>query len=247
MAEKLNAEDLAVIAEFNRQYKAVLETINRATQFKLGDFLVLYISDYQGNMQLQKNSYGAPVKYKVVHVTEEGIGFVKKVNKKGTPIGEISSLAGTQNDEYRDMTQTFRFELDPDYADSIILQENYDPAHLHRSKKDIWKAVTDHNKNCKIKTANLQDVVDYFKLVNIGDTLWTSNSGFYLVQDKKTMTPKDFNNKAKWNDQTRIKGPFVIVLTVRDKKGKVRDVSPDFFWGKALYKERPRTYKELNI
>jgi len=243
----LTYDDKAFIDEFDRQYNSIIETLDRAKQFKLDDYLILYISNPGGALELQKNSYGAPIKYKVVHVNPSGIPFIKRVNKKGGPVGPIFSCAGSKDDTYRTIEQKFEFALDPDYADSILLQDQYDPAHLHRSKKDIWKAVTDHNKSCKVSTMFTSDIVSFFTTVNIGDMIWTSNISHYLVQDKRTMSPKDFNAGAKWRDQTRMKGPFVLVLTVRDKKGKVKDICPDFFHGKALYKERPRTYKELNI
>jgi hypothetical protein len=244
---QLSSQDKLFIEEFNKQFNAIFDTLERAKQFKLDDYLILYISGYDGVMRLDLNSYGAPNKFKVVFATEHGIPFIKRVNKKGEPVGSIYSCVGTQNDSYRKMDQKFQFELDPDYADSILLQDEYDPAQLHRSKKDIWKAVTDHNKNVKVKTEDVKDVVNFFKEVNIGDMVWTSNIGHYLIQDKKTMTPKDFNDKAKWADKTSMRGPLIQVLTIRDKKGKVKDVSPNFFHGKALYRERPRTYKELNI
>ena len=199
-------------------------------------------------MTLQKNSYGAPIKYKCVYTSKHGIPFVKRINKKGNPTGKIySCMGGLETDDYDNNSQPFEFTLDPDYADSILLQDGYDPVQLHKSKKDIWKSVTEHNKSVKIPTWEMKEVTKFFGDVVIGDTVWTSNVSFYLVQDKKTISPSDFNHKAKYRERTRLRGPFIQILTVLDKKGKVRDISPDFFHKKALYKERPRTYKELNI
>jgi hypothetical protein len=245
---KLSANDLETIKEWNDSFGRAIEAIEKAKQLAIGDFLVLYVGNDIKSMKLQLNSYGAPVKYKVVHSTEHGIPFLKKVNKKGTPVGQIySCTGGLDSDDYRYSGQSFEFRLDPDFADAILLDDEYDPAQLHRSKQDIFKAVTKHNKEVKLNTSTIQDVVAVFQNAQVGDTLWTSNAGFYLIQDKTTMTAKDFNDKAKWSEQTRIKGPYVIVLTVRDKNSKVRQISPDFFHHKALYKERPRTYKELKI
>ena len=245
---QLTPDDFLVINEFSRIFEPGLEAIEKARQIAVGDFLILYLGDHTGAMAVQKNSYGAPVKYKVVFSSKHGIPFVKRVSKNGTPVGKIfSCMGGLETDTYRYAGQKFEFTLDPDFADSILLQDEYDPANLHRSKKDIWKAVTEHNKSCKIKTYEIKDVTTFFKAVNIGDTVWTSNISYYLIQDKKTMSPKDFNSNVKREYETRLKGPFITILTVRDKKNKVRDICPDFFWQKALYKERPRTYKELNI
>lgn len=244
---QLNSEDLGVVHQFNEAYEAILTTVERAKQFKLDDYLVLYVGDHTGHMQIQTNSYGAPAKYKVVHVTDLGIAFVKRTSKKGEPVGRLYSCCGTEADEYRNMNQRFEFVLDPDFADSLLLQDEYDPAQLHRSKQEIWKAVTEHNKTCKVPTQDIKDVVGFFKNVNVGDTLWTSYNGNLLVQNKVTKSPSDFNKSTKYRYHTRMKGPFVTVLTVRDKRGNVKDITADAFLQKTLYTERPRTYKELNI
>jgi hypothetical protein len=246
----ITAEDQAVIDSFNHKFEAYFDAMEKARQIQVGDYLVLKLANYDNEpLKIQTNSYGAPVKYKVVHSTKHGIPFVKRVNKKGIPVGRIYSCTGSlESDTFKKYSgQKFEFALDPDYADAILLQDDYDPANLHRSKKDIWKAVTDHNKACKVKTSDIKDVISFFSTVNIGDTLWTSNVSHFMVRDKKIMSPKDFNAKASWRFMTKIKGPYVPVLTVVDKSGKIRDISPDFFHRKALYKERPRTYKELNI
>jgi hypothetical protein len=244
---KLTYEDQAFVDNFDKQFKSIIDTLEKAKQFKLDDYLVLYVSDARGVMQLKNNSYGAPVKYKVVYVNSNGIPFIKQVNKKGNPIGNIFSCVGSREDTFRSMEQTFEFMLDPDFADSILLQDQYDPAHLHRSKKDIWKAVTEHNKACKVPTHQFKDVLDFVRSVNVGDTVWTSNISYFLIQDKKALSPVDFNKTAKSQFRTSSRGPFVTVLTLRDKKGKIKVVPPDFFCYKAIYRERPRTYKELNI
>jgi hypothetical protein len=246
----LTAQDKELIERLEGAYKTALEafeTVERAKQFKMDDYLILLVSDDDGVMQVSKNSYGAPIKYKVVHISDRGIPFIKVTNKKGSPIGKLYSSCGAWEDTYRLMGQKFKFELDPDFADSLLLQDEYDPAQLHKSKMDIWKAVTEHNKKCRVATQELKDVVSFFKQVNVGDILWTSNNGFLLVQDKKTMSPGDFNRGVKYRYQTRQRGPFVTVLTVRDKSGKVKDITADTLWNRALYRERPRTYKELNI
>lgn len=244
----LTTADHQVINEFNSKYEAGLDALEKAKQLQVGDFLILNLWDYKGDKSLHKNSYGAPIKYKVVTASKHGIPFIKKVNKKGEPIGKLYTCMGMlESDDYRIDGQKFEFELDPDFADSLLLQDQYDPATLHKSKKDIWKSVTEHNKACKVKTGTIQEVVLFFNAVNVGDTLWTSNVSHYLIQDKKTMSPQNFNNSIKHYHGTRIKGPHVIVLTLLDKKGKTKDITADFFHCKALYKERPRTYRELNI
>jgi hypothetical protein len=247
--EKMSSDDQKVVQDFNDKFKAGLDAMEKAKQISVGDFLILYVGNQAAEMKVQTNSYGAPIKYKVVYSSEHSIPFVKRVNKNGTPTGRLfSCIGGLDSDTFRDPGQRFEFVLDPDYADAILLEDKYDPAQLHKSKQDIFKAVTQHNKANKINTSTMMVVDQFFQTVNVGDTLWTSNTSFYLVQGKKTIFAKDFNENRKWKDCTRLKQSAPItILTVRDKNSKEKEIPPDFFWGKALYKTRPRSYKELNI
>ena len=246
MSYKLTHDDKSKIEEFSKKFENTLENIERAKRFKVGDYLILYIWDYHNVKSLQVNSYGAPIKYKVVYTSKHGIPFVKLVNSKGTPHGTLFTVLGTEADDvsFRRHAINFEFDLDPDYADSIILQDEYDPAVLHKNRKDIWKAVTQHNKNAKISTHDIKDVITFIKTVQVGNTLWTSALSHYLVQGKTSMSTGAWNAQAKENYKTRLRGT-VDVLTILDRKGKVINVTADFFHWKALYKERPRSYKEL--
>jgi hypothetical protein len=240
-------EDQLIIDGFNKRFEEGLEALEKAKQLAIGDYLILYVTNDENKLILQRNSYGAPVKYKVVHTSKQGMPFMKKVNKRGEPVGHVYSCMGTLETDDFSAGKAFQFELDPDFADSLLLQDKYDPATLHKSKRDIWKAVTEHNKASKIPTSNFNDVVNFFTAVQVGDTLWVSNQSHYMVRDKNLLSAVDHNVKVKWRFRTRQKGPHIVVLTVADKNGKVLDITADFFYGKALYKERPRTYKELNI
>jgi hypothetical protein len=244
MAKKptLTVEDKRCIEEWNEQFGRALGALEKAKQLNVGDYLVLYCGQDPNTLKLQINSYGAPTKYKVVTVADYGIPFIKKVNKKGTPVGALQSVTGSlESDDYRYAGSHFEFRLDPDFADALILEDEYDPSQLHKAKQEIFKAVTKHNKEVKINTSTLSHIVAHFQTVKIGDILWTSNSGHYLVQDMKTISVK------KYSHYTNLKGPFIQVLTIKDKNGKNREVTADFFLCKALYRERPRTYRELKI
>ncbi len=246
---QLSSEDKLILDDFVQLFEAGFEAIEKAKQIAVGDYLILHLHDpVRNEMVQQKNSYGAPIKFKVVYCSKHGIPFVKRVNKKGEPVGRLFSCMGALHTDYfHKPGQKFEFSLDPDYADSILLQDEYDPAQLHKSKKDIWKTVTDHNKAHKIKTRHMNDVIAFVSTVKVGDMLWTSRTGYFLVQNIAIKSPRDFNATAKHIDRTHLKLATIVVLTIKDKKGTVKDVAPNFFYWKALYRERPRTYKELNI
>lgn len=238
----LSTTDLIDIDQFDKVFNTWLDDIEHCKKFKIGDYLIVYSRDGDRGRTLHINSYGAPVKYKVVHQNRHGIPFIKTVNAKGEPQGSIFCMVNDHPSlEIRNRLQ---FELDPDYADSIILEDEYDPAVLHRDKKDIFKAVTAHNKACKIKTTSvIADVVPFLNTVRAGDTLWTSSLSYYLIQDVQTMSVGAWKAMSK-NNYTRLRGDIKI-LTIVDKKGKVQTVNADFFHCKALYNDKPRSYNEL--
>lgn len=250
MAKKkpsITPEEKSRIDDQDKSIRETLDSLERAKQFKVGDFLILWWSGGENRWNLDKNSYGAPNKYQVVYVTESGIPWMKKINANGTPIGEIMSGVGDIDDGYLDNGTGARWELDPDYADSLLLQDEYNPAQLHDNRKVLWKEVTEHNKLYKVPTQEIPQIVDFFKTLKAGDIIWTSNISHLVVQDIKILAKADALKLVNYRFSSRVKGPFVLVTTIVDKKGVVKDVAADFFYRKALYRERPRTYKELNL
>lgn len=244
----ITPEEMRLICEQDAHYSAIVDSFERAKQFKVNDFLILMIRDGIGGWATEKNSYGAPIKYKVVYTSESGIPFMQEVNAHGTLIGNIiCGLDHLDDGCYIDHGQVPRWQLDPDYADSLLLQQEYDPSLLHNNRKQIWKEITEHNKKAKINTQGIPQIVDFLKTLKQGDTIWTSNVSHYMVQDIKLLSKSETSKIIKENFRSRVKGPFVLVATIVDKKGVVKDVAADFFYYKALYKERPRSYKELNL
>lgn len=244
---KLNQEELQHIEAINRSYKLTLETFERAKQFKSGDYLIMsYIND-DGTLSKDVNSYGVPRKFIVVDAQDNGAPFVKEINAKGTPIGEISCiLTNIDNDSYLDDSSSPTFwELDPDYADSILLAQDYDHAQLHNTKKVQWKEVTEHNKKAKVSTESMSDIDNFLNTIQPSYTIWTSHVSHYTINKMELMPRADANKVASISQ--RVKGSMIMILTMTDKKGNTKVVAPDFFWRKALYRERPRTYKELNL
>lgn len=246
----LTPEQMRIIRQSELEINEIIKVIDNSRSFKNGDYLVLYLTGEGNQLKQSVNCYGAPIKYQVVHTSESGISFIMKLNKAGKPTGSLMSTVGMlDNDDYRfsGSSDNFEFRLDPDYADAILLEDNYDPAVLHKSKKDIWKAVTDHNKLNKINTKKIENITDFFRAISNGDMMWTSSKNYYIVKDKKHVSKHDAHKIVQNISFHRVKGPLVMVLTLQDKKGNLKEVAADFFYYKALYKQCPRSYKELKI
>ena len=247
---KLSHNETIVLKNYREDFVDTMRIYNEALQFKLGDYVILKEDPTDGDdenvkLVVRANSYGTPVKFKVVYVNEDGHPFIKQVNKTGNTIGELMSMTGTAGTDSYGWSD-FKFELDPDYADAILLGETYDAAKEHKSKQEMWKAITKHNKASKINN-EVSNLIKFFDTVKIGDTLWNSINKFYLVEDIVKMSKKEFNNLKNNKFKTSIRGSMPItVLTVKEPNGNRQMITADFFCYKALYKDRPRSYKELN-
>jgi hypothetical protein len=158
----------------------------------------------------------------------------------------MPGVGGADSDDFMTDAMPVKWELDPDYADSLLLQDEYDHATLHKNKKQIWKDITAHNKAAKIATDDIGSIINFLKTLKSGDIIWTSNVSHYMIRDVKSV-PRAEANKLAGGVGMRIKGPIILVVNMVDKKGVARDITADFFYHKALYKERPRAYKELNL
>jgi hypothetical protein len=226
--------------------------------FKTGDYVICYgLKSETKELKPIVDSYGIPKKYKVVASIDE-VGFMQQLNHKGKNCGPIISMHDvniTSNEidefiEYYDHTfDTIVFKLDPDYADSIILGHEYDPNFLRNEKRNIWKDITNHNKKYKVNTYDITNIINIFLGCNTGTVFWSSVNGSYTVIDKKMET---FNSikygSSLYKNFRSHKGPLIPVLVVLKNingNSSTIEISPDYFWGKTLYTQKPRSYREI--
>ena len=132
---------------------------------------------------------------------------------------------------------TYLFEVDPDYADAIILddQGNYNASNILKMKSDTFKEITEHNKKIKVECNDAKLLAVFLSTVKVGDLLWRSNKSSWAIIETHPV-PRDKGGRIENY------GPFMKVTT---NKGKTKELCFDDFRRKALYTARPRTYKEL--
>lgn len=254
---KLSTKELNAIEHATCEYEILIKRLETVKQFKVGDYFITKgVVDYNEETDnsiydVLTNSYGAVTKYVVVHVTPSGIPFAKKLNAGGKPVGPLTSMVGGLGDtsiHIDHFENEIEFELDPEFAEAIILDSTseYDPAGAHKSKKELFADIAKHNKAAKIDTHGGDKVNDFFLKLNVGDMFWQSPNSFFLVKNKVIET-KGSPNFHRVRYLTGKRMSQVAVLTVEDKRGNQKTVTgPDFAY-KALYSQKPRSYKELKI
>jgi hypothetical protein len=234
---KLTNEEKALIQVNEKAVDDIIVTIEAVKCFKDGDFLIAFYPrskfDLDKKRQPVINSYGAIKKFQVIAVDKHGIPYMKELNKSGKPIG---GLIPSMTYSSRHTHQTYEFEVDPDYTDAIILedQENYNATSAIKEKSDTFNAISKHNKKIKINTYDIDNLINFLNQVKVGDILWRSNVTSWSVVEIKPLPPQikftGFHDK------------FMKVLT---NKSTEKYVSfSDVRWC-ALYTDRPRSYREL--
>jgi len=241
--------ELARIKEMSDGYNALLSKIEKLGQFKVGDYLIKtrewprHMNDGHPQKEVQKNSYGVPVKYVVLHV-EGKVPFAKRITAKGTPIGSLECCIPELDDD--DTSQwEWHFELDPDYTDAVILDsvDDYDAAAIHKQKRDTFKDVTDHNKANKVNCHKFEDIVQFMNDINVGESYWVSTRSSILVQEKLSIV----NGTIPYNRRGNFgsKNVTVPILKCVNNKGESVTIYPLDLYRTNVYKARPRSYKEL--
>lgn len=243
--EKLFIKEKETIVENSKTNLAIVEEVKK---FKVGDFLIAYRNERDlqwtttgialklpDTKKPITNSYGAVKKYTVVCVDKHGVPYMKQLNKAGKPTGQLISPIGYNN--YSGPRLTYLFEIDPNYEDAIILddQDGYKPASDIKARADTFKDIATYNKSIRKKFKNQQEIVDHLNSLKVGDIIWRTNSSFLSIVETK---PVPANIVGKVNHD-------VVFMKTKDQNGKERVWTFNKIKRIAFYTAQPRTFNEL--
>jgi hypothetical protein len=223
-----------IIFENQEGMSTILHLIEQSRLFKLDDVLIAYTQShhpYEDKEKLVVNSYGVPRKYKVLFIDKNGIPYVKELNRFSKPNGELFPMVSNFDTE---VFSKYRFEIDPEMADAIILDdlENFNPSDIHAQKATLKNQIVKHNKQAKLVLESIKDTFLFADKLKLGTTLWRSATSFWTLIDKK---PK--------RDQYTLKSD--LELTFLDNKGKTITISTHEMFYKNLYLTQPRSFNEI--
>jgi hypothetical protein len=234
---RINPEEMEEIKRNEAEVAHLLESLESARRFNLGDYLIRYMGE---DTCPELNSYFVERRFQVVHVDKNGVCYVKEVmgGKTSSWIMTLANLRFSIDEAHNGGDYVYRYTLDPLYEDHIIMQQEgkYDPASLQQDKSNIFKEITAHNKAHKVRTSSGLYALKFLKTVRVGDTLWFSNVTSFIVQEIKTL-PKTANAM-----NTCFYDAVLIGVT---NKGKNLKLSVNDITHKAIYTACPRSYKEL--
>lgn len=232
--------EASFIKEREKMIASIIDAVKDSAKFKTGDYLIAYYpaSSYRKTREKVFNSYGAPKKFVVVYTDHFGVPYIKELNKNGDAIGQLLSPLKLDQDRHGSSFSDLEFEIDPDYTDALIFQEEegFDVSQVQKHKSDLFKEITNHNKSLKVQWRDAKVLIAFLQSLKVGDVVWRSiKSNFTILTIKPIPTT---------HSGTRIAEDKVFG-TAQDSKGNIFDLTYRTFKWSAIYKGRPRSYNEL--
>lgn len=233
-------QDERTIKELDKLFEDIQNVGKEFAGFKLGE---VYLEEEWDEWDPKKvwvntNSMGFPIKYKVVHISKQGIPFLKQLNTNGKPTGRARLPVSDKSVwltnivhavHYGAVKQTSRFILDPDALDSILLEHEYHPMAEQKDKLRLFNEINKHNKKVAIKTswsAGQQHIANFFKSLKPGDKFWTSPDKGYV-----------FHRLEKAGNAYKI-------VTVDQNNAEKIFEGFNYFMHKRLYSAQPRSFSK---
>ena len=231
---KITQAEFDDIARNEAEIAHLLENLEKAKRFNIGDYLIRFAGD---SPKAEQNSYFVERRFQVAYTDKNGVCYIKEVIGGKTsswimPMISCSEAINSWRGAFKD--DVYRYELDPLYEDHIIMQQEglYDPGLVQSDKSKLHKEITAHNKAIKVKTYNNSLTLKFMKTIKLGDTYWFSNVTSFIVQEIKAL-PKSHTM------------PYDHLIFGVTNKGKKLKLSISDLTCKAVYTACPRSYREL--
>ena len=242
MAKKnsdIKPHEMAFINEREAIITSIIGAIEEVSKFKKGDFLIAFrpASTWQTRHQIT-NSYGAPKKYVVIYTDKYGVPYMKEINKAGNPAGQIISPIKFDNSNRVVVLIDHEFEVDPDYADALIMadEENFDVVESHKMKSDLFKEIAKYNKSLKVNCHDMKELIQFLQNLKVGDVVYKSIKAHFTIL---SLDPIPVTHNRTFVNMDKNFGK------AQDSKGKIFDLNYGTFKWRAIYAGQPRSYNEL--
>lgn len=249
-----------------KEAKRVLATREYLKEFEVGT-AVLIKHKASGNFIANGSWYNSdnqpPSKFLIIH-NDDGFVFVKRIISSGKP-GKLVECLTT---DYT--SDLYEIVMDEDYADAVLLDEEYDPAATAKEQKRKKSKASRENNKIRLKFDEPIDAYNYLSKLKKGDSLyetWTTfgdNLTEYRVKKVQTFALKA-DTGSRWNgcrDSERHRnagfsiGIKVILEDVNANKGYYyRDPEIQFYnicshedykhSNKMIYPQRPMTPEDV--
>lgn len=129
----ISPSDLKEIEHFKTHHPTgrLLVEIKEAWKFSVGDILVRYLIDSKDkSLDLISEVCPVPKKFRVMYIDDLGIPWVKQLSVRGGLGTRLASLVDSWS------FGKYRYIVDPEQTDSILLGYKYDPRIEYKRLRD---------------------------------------------------------------------------------------------------------------
>jgi len=176
MSAKLDKEDQNRVdsCEYYLKTKNTIENMEVYKDLSVGEVYFIKRKNYQGEEEYVTGGWNdEPAKYMVFH-KDGGFVFVKRIIASGKMGKEVSCLT-TEFD-----TKTYWLEADPDYVNSILLdnEDAYDPLAAEKKNSSNKNKARRKNKKIQLIYDTPQEAYTYIKSLKVGDTIYDTTAAY---------------------------------------------------------------------
>jgi hypothetical protein len=176
MTEDLSKSDKNRIknCEYYLRSKQIMKNAEAYKGLSLGEVYYIKYKDYGGDESYITAGYGnEPAKYIVFH-KDEGFVFVKRIISNGKLGKEVTCLTTTYN------AGEYWLEADPDYVNSILLEDEggYDPLAASKKLSSNKNKARRRNKKLEIAYGTHKEAHEYAKTIKVGDLIYNAETTY---------------------------------------------------------------------
>ena len=221
-------------------------------KFEIGDVLLKYRRGYNpdmhGNYEWKPENIMSdlkmPQRYVYIFEDEFGIGYVKPLKVSDGKLGK-ELLCMTEFDWTH-----VRFQVDPEYAEHVLLDSEFDIKDQHKKSMQGRKQVTKMNRKIGIKPKTINEFNNFFGKLKAEDKFWTSadyTGKYFNEYTVKTlsMTPTSQINSWDWKrwlgkNPAGVDAPHLVTFSYTDRYNLTpRQANPLELGNKIFYLQEP--------
>lgn len=169
-----------------RKFLLLKESMN----FEVGDVIVKYTKRGYGTDEKWvptpiSSTNAMPQRFVIVHKDEFGISYFKKLKVSNGTLGVETYALNDFEYAYT------RFDVDPEYAETQLLEADFSIKELHKKSLEHRKIIIKMNRKIGTKPKNLNDYNEFFKGMKAGDKFWATSdyAGRYINECTLTQDP----------------------------------------------------------
>lgn len=231
---ELTEEDIKIIKS-HQECSPVVKFLKNKSKFNftVGDYLIKLNKSHDDKWEIEKISgiSSQSKRFICIHEDEYGIKYIKPLTSLGTELPYINQLT--------DVSDWTRYEVDPEYAEHIILdgESDFDFSSQRKAELSRRNAITRKNKKISEKINSAEQAEAFIRSRKPGDKVWLG----WNIPEAASSEPMTFHALAEiknWN--TKEQGAQFLY-----KNGNTYSMSFNSMVGSIVFVVEPYSYETI--